>query len=364
MPMLLGNLKSGRAVPADPTDEFWHAATLWILGALIAVAVALSGWQYGGQFLHWDWMLISGLIVFFGGAIAAHALPGRLERLVRTLAAADVIVGKPDAVEQLLVDLRAERRHWKQVAGLGAALASALAFVATTLQAGAPSLVALGIVETIIAYPAGRYLGAMAHVGFLHRQLDRYGLRAVARPGLADQTGGLRAIGDLYFVQATVVSLPAAYLASWLLLIVLSGFFDARYGYWAPAYSGLLAIALVFVILAFFLPLWSFHRDMASQKARYVEQSLAARGRMHQLRDALMASENLEEEQRLMREIDLLARKLREIEALPTWPIAPSTRRRFTLNNTVLACPLLVQLFSEIGIGASWLTWLRSHLGS
>jgi hypothetical protein len=58
-------------------------------------------------------MLISGLIVFFGGAIAAHALPGRLERLVRTLAAADVIVGKPDAVEQLLVDLRAERRHWK-----------------------------------------------------------------------------------------------------------------------------------------------------------------------------------------------------------------------------------------------------------
>jgi hypothetical protein len=38
-----------------------------------------------------------------------------------------------------------------------------------------------------------------------------------------------------YFVQATVVSLPAAYLASWLLFILLSGVFDARYGYWAPA---------------------------------------------------------------------------------------------------------------------------------
>jgi hypothetical protein len=250
------------------------------------------------------------------------------------------------------------------VAGLVTALAIALGFAVTALQARAPSLLALGLLETLIAYPAGRYLGAMAHAGFLHRQLAAHGLRAIARPGLPDGTGGLWPLGDFYFVQATVVSLPAAYLAAWLLLILWGGTFGERYGYWAPAFAGLLAIALVFVALAFALPLWSFHRDMVRQKERYLDRSLETRARMYRLRDALLASTDVAEEQRLMGEIDLLARKLREIDELPTWPIATSTRRRFTLNNTVLACPLFVQLLNEAGIGAAWLGWIRSHLGS
>jgi hypothetical protein len=284
--------------------------------------------------------------------------------MVRSLIAAQVIVGGPDAATGFFVELHQTRQRWQQVAGLAAALAIALGFIITAFQAEAPRLLALGLVETMIAYPAGRYLGAMAQAGLLHRQLGRHGLKAIARPGLPDRTGGLEPLGDFYFVQATVVSLPAAYLATWLLLILLGGPFEARYGYWAPAFSGLLAVALVFVVLAFVLPLWSFHRDMVEQKGRYLEQSLATRGRLHQLRDMLMASEDPADERRLMQEIDLLTRKLSEVEALATWPIASSTRRRFTVNNTVLACPLVVQLASEIGIGTPWLAWLRSHLGS
>jgi hypothetical protein len=53
------------------------------------------------------------------------------------------------------------------------------------------------------------------------------------------------------------------YLAVWLLLMPLDRF--KMYGVWRKSYALLLAPAIAFQWLAFFWPLWSFHREMAKQ---------------------------------------------------------------------------------------------------
>ncbi len=347
----------------DPSDRRWHLATVAALVVLVLLSAGDSAAVHGTNLLRWDWMRLSGFVVFLAGALAAYGLPACLEETIDDLVGAEVIVGPPGAVTALLAGLRRERRHWQHVAGLAAALAIASGFVAVGLIEGAPRSWLLGLVATLLAYPAGRYLGTMAQAGRLHRHLARHGLHVVARPGAPDLTGGLRPLGDYYFRQATVVSLPAAYLAAWLVLVMVVEYFGRRYGSWLPVHTGLLVVALGFVVLAFVLPLRAFHRDMVRQKRRYLAQVRGVTGQISRLRDRVLESQDTDEIRRLSGDIELWSRRVAEIRAMPTWPIAPPTRRRFTLNNTVLACPLVVQLFADIGLGGAWFAWLRAHLG-
>ena len=65
-------------------------------------------------------------------------------------------------------------------------------------------------------------------------------------------------MGDLFFYQALVIGLAATFLAIWWLIMP---FFPA-YMHWRDFYLGLLAIAIVFEMLAFLAPMWSFHTEM------------------------------------------------------------------------------------------------------
>jgi hypothetical protein len=46
-----------------------------------------------------------------------------------------------------------------------------------------------------------------------------------------------------------------------------------RYQDWRRPYLGLLVIALAFEILAFLVPLWSFHREMQKQKIDFLKNA-------------------------------------------------------------------------------------------
>lgn len=345
-----------RRMRGQSRERWWHRLTLVVLWVLLA-AFALREWsRYGPDVLQWDLMLLSGLAVFLVGAYVAHPLPRRLDGMLIDLARRQVLVAPESALQDLARRLRRQRQRWRRHGGLVCALAIALAFAAVLLGSYSPAMLGLGVMETLIAFLAGRYLGAMAHACMLSRALERGQVRVVARPGALDGAGGLRAIGDYFFLQASVVSLPAVYLAAWLVLIPMLD----RYQHWVQPYCGLLLVALVFVVLAFVLPLWAFHREMRAQKRAYAARADEIAARINALRDQLLAEPDQETRHRLQDTIDAESRLYREIDGMPTWPIARVTLRRFSINNTVLSFPLVAQGLDQLGVGGEILRWLAS----
>src|SRR5262245_49676156 len=77
-------------------------------------------------------------------------------------------------------------------------------------------------------------------------------------------------MGDFFFFQSSVVAIPSIYLATWLLLIPI---WPRDYCHWRGLYVGLLTLGLGFELLAFFLPMWSFHIEMKKEKDRLLKDA-------------------------------------------------------------------------------------------
>lgn len=351
--------KSGR--PAQRSRERrWHQTTLAVLWLLSLALTAREAYWHGSAFALWDWMLLSGLFVFLFGAYVAYSLPQRLERTLAGLIRRQVLVAHPGSIRDVNTALREERIRWRLVGGLVCSLAIALAYAAVLITSFSFDQLAFGILEAVIAFPAGRYLGAMAQCSTLSRALVRHGFEIVVRPTALDSAGGLEAIGHFFFLQASVVSLPALYLSVWLLLIPAF----PRYEGWLLPYCGLLVVALIFTMLAFVLPVWAFHKEMQRQKDAYAARTDEIAGRVNTLNDKLMTTRDQEARRRLRAEVDAETKLYREIEAMPLWPVASATRRRFTINNTLLTFPLVVRGLGQLGAGGDFLHWLASQFSA
>jgi hypothetical protein len=71
----------------------------------------------------------------------------------------------------------------------------------------------LVVVELATSYVAGQYLGRMAAYGSLGGVLEKVGIKFRVHPGHLDGAAGLQPLGEFYFFQALLVSLPAVFLA-------------------------------------------------------------------------------------------------------------------------------------------------------
>ena len=120
------------------------------------------------------------------------------------------------------------------------------------------------LAATLAGFIAGHFLARAVAYGRMGALLKQAAIRLRAQPGHLDGAGGFKPVGDLFFYQALVIGLAAAFLAIWWLIIP----FLPEYARWREIYLGLLAIALLFEMLAFFGPMWSFHTEMRAQKAR------------------------------------------------------------------------------------------------
>ncbi len=305
-------------------------------------------------------MLLSGFVVFLVGILFAHPLPRRLDRLVAGLARRRVLAPRTGSILDVIAALRAERRRWRFWGGGVCAAAIAAAFVVVLIGRFSYGQLGLGIVETVFAFAAGRYLGAMAHSSVLAHVLRRRGVDVVIRPSALDGAGGLASVGGYFFRQASIASMPAIYISLWLLLIPAF----PRYKSWLEPYCGLLVVALAFTVLAFVLPLWAFHGEMQRQKDAYGEKADEIAGRINTLRDEWFAADDQVAQAQLRAEIEAQTQIYREIDALPTWPVAPATRRRFTINNTILTFPLAVRGLDQLGIGGDILRWIGARLSA
>ncbi len=159
-------------------------------------------------------------------------------------------------------------------------------------------------------------------------------------PDHPDGAGGLKPIGDFHLYQSLSASLPAIFLAAWVLLISLAGKNQlwSVYRPYLNQYLWLLLPAILFEVLVFVVPMNSVHTIMKSQKE---DVFLAAADNLFTASATAQASPpgNTETEQDAARQ--LLIKRFQELENAPTWPINSSIRRRFTVRNIAFFIPFL-----------------------
>jgi hypothetical protein len=338
--------------------RYWHPRYLLLLvGLLVLLLCAGEFRDHRFDLSRWDTMLISGLAAYIIAVRLAFEIPGKMEQTLVRLVKRGALVSEPKQLEDFKVDLEDRANRWARRGGLIVGGALLVAFLAAYRLS--PPL-DLTILEVFLGYVAGYYLGRMAAYGGLGRILKREGISLKVQPGHLDGAAGLKPIGDFYFFQAMLVAIPALYLAVWWLIIPLLPGDGGMYIHWRDSYLGLLAIALTFEILSFFVPLWSFHREMQVQKVRWQEEADELSRQVARVQADLARSETVQQRNELKEQLSYMTQRYWDIEQLPTWPLDTKTRRRFTLNNLALFLPLLSEF---IGVTGAWQLALKLATG-
>ncbi len=327
--------------------ERWFADHfLTALGLLLVVLGINELWLYGSDLTAWDPMLISGAVTFFVGLRLALLLPDKLTETLDRLADREVLKVSPEQLDQFQKALASEARVWQARGGIVVAGAILAAFV-VAYGRNVFALSGLVLLEALAGYIAGRQIGRAALHGRLGGLLHKHGITLEVEPGHLDGAAGLRPVGDLYFFQAMLLALPAAFLAIWWLLIPA---FD-RYAEWRTPYMALLVIVLAFENLAFIAPMRAFHQEMQRQKRTLVAQADQLSHRVQSLQQKLTDAESTDERNAFKEQLAHMTERYWEIERMPTWPVDARVRRRFTINNAALFLPILGQ---SIHLSGAW----------
>jgi hypothetical protein len=185
----------------------------------------------------------------------------------------------------------------------------------------------------------------MTYYGRLGSILRRKNIAVKFDPEHVDGVGGLKPVGDYYFYQATIVAIPAMFLAVWVLLIPM---WPRDYGHWYEAYLMLLIVTIAIEILAFFVPLTTFHRVILEARQtlhRKADETSLKIQRIHQQITDDQTPPELRKE--LISKLDALQKRYWAIERMRTWPVHPQVRRRFGINNLLLLIPIANDLLNR-----------------
>jgi hypothetical protein len=131
----------------------------------------------------------------------------------------------------------------------------------------------------------------------------------------------------------------------WWFLIPVFG----QYEQWREPYLGLLAVVLTIEVLAFLIPLWSFHQEMQDQKAKLLDEADKLSRAVDAVLVELAEAKTDQERTALKERLAQMTERYWAIEQMPTWPLDPRVRRRFTFNNLALFLPLISQSFHMTG---------------
>lgn len=168
---------------------------------------------------------------------------------------------------------------------------------------------------------------------FFWVDLPTHGRYVYLVPGHHDGVDGLQLVGQYYYTLSKIASLPAFYLAGWLMVAP----FIQRYRAWEASLMGLLAVSIGVEVMAFLLPMRTLHRAMREALSRLRKPvDRITREIFRKRREALDPASDW---QRAVARITFLEEYLGHLAAMPSWPVSPSTRRSFSLNNLSLVLP-------------------------
>lgn len=320
---------------------------LLALGLMFLNLLLNELYLFGTDLARWDPLLISGGFTFMVGLrLSLDIAPKGMETLMR-LADRGALNLKGEAMDRFKHNLAAQADRWAHRGGLFISAAMMVAFlVAFGLQKVLYEQLLLTMIEVLFGYIAGRYLGRMALYGRLREILDTNAITLQVQPDHPDTVAGFKPLGDLYFFQAMVLAIPALYLAIWWFLIPLVG----RYATWRNPYLGLLGIVLIVEVLAFLIPVWSFHQVMVEQRKQLWPEADQLSQRVVAAQAELAYAETEQERKALKEQLEYMTKRYWAIEKMPTWPVDIQIRRRFTLNNLFLFLPIISQVLNLPGI--------------
>lgn len=332
--------------------------------AIVLTALALDV-RASPEPLHWDLMFATGMATLLAGLAATEGYERRVDATLRRLVGRGVISHPhpdgtphhlPDAdLQNLLQRVHDRARRWGRNAAIAGGLLTLAAFLAAPGQHHAV-LHALGLTGGAFV---GYHLGRFTSYGRLGSHIEKLGLLIVVKPHHPDGVAGLRPIGEIYFRQAMLAAIPAAFLATWSFLI--PSWPTPDYAEWKWPYLALLALSLAGITAAFLAPMWTFHRIMQERKDKLIEDADKSSRRIVEIKTALPHATDDDERDRLTEELARLTEDYAAIEHMPTWPIDPTTKKRFLNRNLALA--LLPILGNIIGLSPAWREFFEVLVG-
>lgn len=318
---------------------------------LVILLISFCGSEFlthRASLAYWDMLLVSGVFAFIAGLWLAQSIPRRFDKCIGRLVDRGALKATQKTLLAFMQSLESALDTWARTVGLLLASAMLLAFLIALWDRFSIGRIFLTVGEVLGGYVAGTLLGRMACYGRLGRLLVRNSIKIDIVPGHLDGVAGLKPVGDFYFFQAAVVSIPAVYLALWLLVIPI---WPRDYGYWREPFLGLLIVAVTIEILAFLVPLWSFHTIMQEQKKLYLATADKLSKKISGTQAKLAKADSGGVQSALKEQLSEMTKHYWAIETMPTWPVDLRTRRRFSSSNFVLLLPVIS---NWIGGTATW----------
>ncbi len=316
--------------------------------ALVSVAVAAVvaiAFAHGPDPAGWDWLYLSGVAALLVGVEAAEGMGARFTDTLRHLLDSGALRAP---LREVGVFRRALRRRVRRTRLVCGALLGGVMLVAWLVVA-APRLgdfltlnPAVIVFQSLAGVVAGQSLGRLVAFGFAWRMLHVADDSFVITPGHPDGAAGMRPIGRFYFQQSLVAAIPAVYLTAWWLAIPALAPDQLA---WRPAYLALLAVAIVFEVLVFLLPMLRVHRLMTAWRRRFAAEADRLSASMGALRQALVSA--ADDHDVLSSRLAAAADWYTVLQSVPRWPVDAGLRRWFSLNNLGLFIPFLSYVFGN-----------------
>lgn len=297
------------------------------LGVVILIAlVANELAKFGANLKNWDWLWVSTFSIWLVGTYLSLFLPDKLVETLTRLANRNVLNGDGDFAKLLAV-INSKARHSALIGAVVSVTAIVIAWALAYQYQFEGRVLSITLQAIIVAVPVGLAVGRLISYGRLSRRLGETGFTLTPDPNHFDGAAGLRPIGSFYFYQSGLLALPGAFLAVWWFLIP---FFGDRYLGWRDPYVGLLFVIIICQLLAFILPMYSFHHLMLNHKSQLFREADELSRR------SVRAQPDMATHERWIT-------RYMAIESMVVWPFDIKIRRKFGLRNVLLLTPILTR---------------------
>lgn len=313
----------------------------------------LSFWKY-------DPLFIAAVTVFGIVFRVSLDIPDKMDITIKRLLYRGII----NCEDHLQKNLKNRAEKWGKIYGLLLALVIIIGWTINWFPKiqivfePKPENIFIIIFETFLAYLAGCIFGTMVAYGTLGSILKKEKINLNLQPDHIDGTAGLKPVGEFYFFQFIIASMPAFFIAgSWFLLTVLEKngiLIPQNTSQWKDKIILLLPLAMLFEVLVFILPMLSFNAVMRNFKTNLLNNSKKMQAEslisvdqigneITTLQAQLFNVKNEQEYNFIKSKLSYLSEKYQAYEQMPIWPVSPRIRRLFTVNNLILLIPIFLK---------------------